>query len=320
MIEQTRVLARKAASLKHIVIASAALALLTGCSTVHHNNSALLMDKGQTKSAEATVEKKQDTESFALRSILRHESSFAQEAEIIEDDGTEMGEVGVDAEVRDPLEGLNRVFNGVNRGIDLALIRPISKVYGAVVPSPIRMMVGNIFRNFEAPGDVVNYTLQGNGAEAGKSLKRLVINSTLGIGGLFDVADHLGTPYNPTDFGLTLNDWGVGEGIYVVTPLLGPSTTRDSVGRIVDIALYPTTYIGVITDFDFGGTISRGVEIVDKRQRNGPLLDNVIFASPDPYVTLRSTYIQRRRSLASDNILGAEGMDDNLPVIVTSGS
>lgn len=281
--------------------------LLAACSSVKPNNSALLLETTpSTKIAVTPVSKPLPSSS----------TSFAQTVPANEEE-EQMDDTEV--EVNDPYEGFNRGANGFNRGVDIAVIRPVSKVYGAVIPGPLRLIVRNGLRHLETPGDFINYMLQGNPQEAGKTLKRLVINSTLGLGGAFDVANHLGTAYNPTDFGLTLADWGVGEGSYLVTPILGPSTTRDSLGRIVDIALSPQSYLGVFTNFDFGGAIARSVEIVDQRNRNGDLLDNVIFASPDPYVTLRSTYIQRRRSLASGNVLGAEGMEEPLPVIATAG-
>lgn len=283
-----------------------AVFVLSGCSSIAQNNSALLIGSNSNVDLAAYTPKP--------KPVLTHSVSFAQEG--VEGDG----EIASDLDVKDPFEGLNRVSFGINRAFDTVAFRPLSKVYGAVVPGPIRLMVRNILRNIDAPADALNYVLQGDGNQAGKSVKRFVINSTLGIGGAFDVADHLGTGYNPTDFGLTLDDWGVGEGNYGVIPLLGPTNTRDSVGRIVDSALSPTTYISVFTNFGFGGAIARGTEILDQRQRNGALLDNVIFASPDPYVSLRSTYVQRRRAKASGNVIGADGMDDALPVIVTSGS
>ena len=286
--------------------------LLAGCSTFHQNNSALLIQP----KAEAQVAAVPRSKPIVISHVASSKSFYGQtvEAPASEDEQTEDELI-----VNDKSEGLNRVFFGFNRALDVAIVRPISKVYGIVVPGPVRLIARNGLRHLEAPGDLINYTLQGNGGEAGKTLKRFVINSTLGLGGAFDVADHLGTPYNPTDFGLTLADWGVGEGRYLVNPLLGPSTVRDTVGRIGDIALSPTTYAGVLTDFDYAGIIANGTNIVDQRQRNGELLDNVIFASPDPYVTLRSTYIQRRRALASGNIIGAEGDDAALPEIQSAG-
>lgn len=285
---------------------------LTGCSAVHQNNSALLIQPQVKTQVAALPRANPIVTSYKASS----QSSYGQTVQASETGGEQTEDELI---VNDSHEGLNRFFFGINRGLDLVIVRPISKVYGAIVPSPIRLIARNGLRHLEAPGDVINYTLQGNGSEAGKTLKRFVINSTLGLGGAFDVADHLGTAYNPTDFGLTLAGWGAGEGRYLVNPLLGPSTVRDTFGRIGDIALSPTSYLGIITDFGYGGVIANGTNIIDQRQRNGELLDNVIFASPDPYVTLRSTYIQRRRSLASGNVIGSGGADPALPEIQSAG-
>ncbi|MEP3525227.1 MAG: VacJ family lipoprotein [Hyphomicrobiales bacterium] len=292
---------------------------LAGCS-VTANNSALLLD---TSSKISVVEIPRVNPTRDTNSLPSSKSVFAQtvksppEAEqVIEEDALLNDSV---VEAKDPNENFNRKVHGFNFGVDKVIIRPLSKVYGTVVPPLFRLVIKNGLRHLEIPGDLINYTLQGNGKEAGTTLKRFFINSTLGIGGAFDIAGELGHSYNPTDFGLTLADWGVGEGRYLVTPIFGPGTVRDAFGRIVDIGLKPQTYIGVITDFNYGGLISNGVETIDKRHRNGDLLDNVIISSPDPYVTLRSIYLQRRRALASDNIIGADGMLDALPAIATAG-
>ena len=285
---------------------------LAGCSTFHQNNSALLIQP----QADAQVAVAPRANPIAASYTTSSSSSYGQTAEAPAGDDEQAEDELI---INDKNEGLNRFFFGFNRALDFAIVRPISIVYGIVVPSPVRLIARNGLRHLEAPGDLINYTLKGNGREAGKTLKRFVINSTLGLGGAFDVADHLGTPYNPTDFGLTLADWGVGEGSYLVNPLLGPSTVRDTFGRIGDIALTPTTYVGFLTDFNYAGVIANGTNIVDQRQRNGELLDNVIFASPDPYVTLRSTYIQRRRALVSGEAVGVEGDDAALPEIQSAG-
>lgn len=303
-----------ATKLGKILIAPSLIALaLTGCSVVP-NNSALLLGAPEKTSLVSIPRAKPGK---LVGANVSYGQTVEAEPTIIEGEEEVLEDSVVEA--NDPGENFNRAVHGLNTGLDRIIIRPISKVYGAVIPAPFRLMVKNGLRHLEIPGDLINYGLQGNGKELGTTFKRLAINSTLGVGGLFDAAGHMGIEYNPTDFGLTLADWGVGEGRYVVTPFFGPGTVRDSFSRIVDIGLKPQTYIGVITDFDFGGIISTGVEAVDKRERNGDLLDNVIFASPDPYVTLRSTYLQRRRALASDNIIGAEGMQDALPVIATAG-
>lgn len=294
----------------HLLTVSCVALTLAGCSSVVKNNSALLLDAKPATSGIAVSQ---------IKTLPGSRAVFAQTVQSSDQDIEEEELEDTAIETSDPREKLNRKFFAVNKGIDKVAIRPLSKAYGTVVPGPIRLVVRNALRHLETPGDLINYALQRNPKQFGTTFKRLVINSTLGLGGAFDVADHLGTAYNPTDFGLTLADWGVGEGNYHVTPFFGPTTTRDYAGRLVDIALSPQSYIGVFTNFNYGGLIARGVGAIDKRERNGELLDNIIFASPDPYVTLRSTYLQRRRALASGNVLGAEGMEEPLPVIATAG-
>ncbi len=293
---------------KPLIIATFASLILTGCSTTKPNNSALLFDN---KPVQVTRANKQSD-------LLISHSTFGQTVtQVTTEEAAPLTDTLIEA--HDPNERWNRKIHKFNFFFDKVLIRPTAKIYEIFVPPPVRLVVKNGLRHLEIPGDLINYTLQGNGKQAGKTFKRFAINSTLGLGGALDVAGYMGIEYNPTDFGLTLANWNVREGRYVVVPFGGPSTTRDSLGRIVDIAFSPTTYVGLITDFNFTGIIARSTSIIDKRHRNGSLLDNVIFASPDPYVTLRSTYLQRRRSSASDNILGADGMDDALPVIATAG-
>lgn len=305
---------KSASKLGKSLIAPAVIAMaLAGCSGIP-NNKAFLFEAPARTSLAAIPRAKPGA-------LATHKATYGQTVEIqtANQDGEDEALEDSVIEVNDPGEKLNRVSHGFNTGVDKIFVSPISKLYGVLIPSPIRLIIRNGLRHLEAPGDIINYTLQGNGKELGTTLKRFAINSTLGVGGIFDAAGHMGIEYNPTDFGLTMADWGVGEGRYLVTPLFGPSTLRDSFGRIVDIGLRPQSYLSLFTSFEYGGLVSSGVETIDRREQNGDLLDNVIFSSPDPYVTLRSTYLQRRRARASDNILGAEGMEDVLPVIATAG-
>lgn len=296
-----------------LTIAGTLAMFLTGCSSITPNNSAILLNQAETpKLASALV-----AEPLPSSASLYGQSAAAAPAESASAaDEPANGEV---LDVHDPREKWNRKFTAFNIGFDKVLIRPVSHVYGAVVPPPVRLAVKNLLRYFETPGDLVNYSLQGNGKEVKHTLKRFAINTTLGLGGVFDVAQFMDLPYNPTDFGLTLASYGVKEGKYLVLPVLGPSTTRDSLGRFADIAFRPQTYIGLYTDFNYGNVISQGTEAIDRRFRNGDLIDDVIFASPDPYITLRSTYLQRRRALVAGTADDNSNADVALPVISTAG-
>lgn len=194
----------------------------------------------------------------------------------------------------DPNEGFNRAVHGFNKGVDRALLRPASQVYGAVVPSPLRTGVNNFAENLEGPGDVVNNILQGRIDEAGNNTLRFALNVTMGIGGLFDAATFLGMPEGDTDFGETLHIWGVGEGAYVEEPLRGPSTQRDSVGRVVDLFLNPFSYVLKPAHSEVA-TGAEALSIIGDRAKFGETVDSVLYDSADSYAQARLLYLQNRR-------------------------
>ncbi len=142
----------------------------------------------------------------------------------------------------DPFEAQNRKVHAFNRGVDRALFRPASRAYGIGLPGPVKEGVSNFANNLSVPGWVVNDVLQGQGEDAGHNFFRFMINSTLGVAGIFDPATSMGLPERETDFGETLHAWGSGEGAYLELPLLGPSTARDATGTVVDVVLNPLRY------------------------------------------------------------------------------
>jgi phospholipid-binding lipoprotein MlaA len=136
--------------------------------------------------------------------------------------------------------------------------------------------------------------------------------TVLGAGGLLDPATEFGLPKDDTDFGITLGKHGVAEGTYWMIPLVGPITTRDAVGGLVDIALTPTSYIGFIEPGispETGISLVTG-EVVHTRDHNADLIDELLYESPDPYISLRSVYLQRRRSEVAGDKAGAEALPD----------
>lgn len=194
----------------------------------------------------------------------------------------------------DPNEGLNRAVHGFNKTVDRALLRPASQVYGTVVPGPVRTGVNNFAENLEGPGDVVNSLLQGRIDKAGENTLRFAVNATMGIGGIFDAATFLGLPEGDTDFGETLHVWGAGEGAYVEEPLRGPSTTRDSVGRVVDLFLNPFSYVLKPAHAEVA-TGAEALSIIGDRYRFGETVDSVLYDSADSYAQARLLYLQNRR-------------------------
>ena len=206
-------------------------------------------------------------------------------------------------QMNDPLEPTNRFFYEVNDGIDTYFFRPLAVAYG-YIPGAIRDPVHNVLANLSSPIIFSDDVLQTKPQRAGTTMMRFLINSTAGVGGLFDVADHLGYKRHTTDFGVTLALWGVGPGPFLFLPVLGPSDPRDATGFGVDAALDPFDYA------TFGGAATLrvsqfGLNAVDTRQRLIGTIEPIKRTALDPYATFRSLYRQNRESVidetANDN-------------------
>ncbi|MFN0315929.1 MAG: VacJ family lipoprotein [Burkholderiales bacterium] len=198
---------------------------------------------------------------------------------------------------RDPFEPLNRGVYKVNDALDRAILKPVAKGYRAVVPVPFRGGISNFLENLSDVPVALNGMLQGKFRQAASDGGRFIINSSVGILGIFDVATHLGLPRHDEDFGQTLGFWGLGSGPYLMLPLLGPSSVRDGSGLIVDYATTPATYA-----FEDGpqAWTALGVRVVDQR---ASLLDAERLldeAALDRYSFLRDVYLQRRERLVHD--------------------
>ena len=153
------------------------------------------------------------------------------------------GKPPVETGINDPFEAQNRETHAMNREIDRLLLRPAAKGYGTILPEPVQRSVGNFADNIDLPSSVVNDILQANIDDAAHNFTRFLINTTIGIGGIFDPATSFGLLARDSDFGETLAVWGFGEGHYVELPLLGPSTKRDTIGRVVDLFTNPLTFV-----------------------------------------------------------------------------
>lgn len=212
-------------------------------------------------------------------------------------------------EFADPYEGFNRRMHSVNLVLDRNIIRPAAQGYDTVTPELFQHLIGNGLDFLDQPQYLANYLLQGDIEASLRVLGRITLNTVLGVG-LLDPATEFGLPSEPTDFGITLGKWGVGEGAYLVLPAFGPTTFRDLGGDIVDRGFTPSTYVGLFTDVDLFGPTVAVVGVIDQRDRNADLIDEVLYNSPDSYVTLRSVYLQRRRAL-----IQGETSPDSLPDI-----
>ena len=199
-------------------------------------------------------------------------------------------------ETNDPIEPFNRAMLKFNRVIEKGIIKPVTIVYRAILPRPVRRGITNFLWNLESPVIFANDLLQGESGRAWDTTRRFVINSTVGIAGLFDVAKHLGIERHDEDFGQTLAVHGVGEGPYLVLPLFGPSNPRDGIGLIVDILLDPFAWLLRIKDADalrITRTLVDGLDTYDRHLEDIEALEE---ASLDYYATLRSAYRQNRNS------------------------
>lgn len=144
-------------------------------------------------------------------------------------------------DISDPLEPINRVVDSFNDKVDRAVIKPVAQAYENTAPAPVRSSVTHFFDNLGEPRVIVNQFLQGKPREGISDTGRFLVNSTLGVFGLFDPASQMGLTKHEEDFGQTFGRWGIGEGWYLVLPLLGPSTVRDTVGRVGDSQLDPVS-------------------------------------------------------------------------------
>ncbi|MDR1350094.1 MAG: VacJ family lipoprotein [Zoogloeaceae bacterium] len=199
----------------------------------------------------------------------------------------------------DPFEGFNRAMFSVHREVDSALMRPLAKGYDTAVPLPARMSVSNFFDNFRDLGRSGNALLQGKGEAGATGLARLLVNSTLGIFGLFDVASEMGLEAGNENFAQTLTHWGAPPGPYLFVPLMGPNTPRDLAGWSVDQSIYPLWRH--VDDHPALRNSLAGVNLVRQRALLLPIDHLLDEASLDPYAYLRDAYLQSRIAAPDDD-------------------
>ena len=201
------------------------------------------------------------------------------------------------AEEADKLEGINRKVFYVNERLDHYVLRPVAVTYTKVIPDPLERGVDNFFSNLGEIGNVVNDVLQGKFKQAGLDSSRFLINTTIGVAGLFDVAARAGIEKNEgEDFGQTLAVWGVGEGPYLMLPLIGPSTLRDAPSKFVDSLTSPLSYV----DDVLARNSARALDLLATR---ASLLEYDEIISGDKYLFVRDVYLQRNRYLVNDGAI-----------------
>ena len=195
--------------------------------------------------------------------------------------------------ISDPFEASNRQAHEINKSIDKNIIRPMAIVYGDITPIKLQSVANNMSMNFSLPRYSMNYILQGELKNASKSSMKFLVNSTLGVGGIYDFSSQLGLTSEKTDFGETMAKWGFREGPYLEILVLGPSNQRDGIGKVVDLVLDPVSLIGVgaksvatATSVAFG---------LSARSQFRESIDSILYESADSYAQSRLFFLQNRR-------------------------
>ncbi len=213
------------------------------------------------------------------------------------------------AQINDPFEPTNRAIFDFNDSVDIYFMRPVAQGYRAVVPAFGRDRISDFLAYLKSPALLANDLLEGNFSRAGTTLERFAVNTTFGVFGIMDVAAPMGLPAHDADFGQTFGVWGIGEGPYIVLPLLGPSNPRDAIGSAADSYADPLDLYLQDNHFKWASWTRFGVSGVSRREAYLDVLDDVKRTSLDYYSAMRSLYRQRRAA----DILRAQspaGSDD----------
>ncbi|MEM1087285.1 MAG: VacJ family lipoprotein [Pseudomonadota bacterium] len=211
----------------------------------------------------------------------------------------------------DPFEGVNRVMFDVNNGLDRAVLEPVADGYRAVTNEAVRGGVSNFLNNLGEPVVLVNTVLQGKPGAAFDTASRFMLNTTVGVLGVFDPATAIGVPEHNEDFGQTLGKWGVPPGPYLVLPVIGPSNLRDSVGSGVDGFANPLNYGQGDTYVASRAAIGVTGAVSARERLDGAI--EALNSQPEPYVALRRNYSQQREAAIRDGELEDDPFKD-LPV------
>ena len=217
-----------------------------------------------------------------------------------------------DTSKADPYEGFNRSMLEFNLAVDEAVFEPAAKGYTAVTPEFGRDRVSDFFQNLGEPVTFINDVLQGEGKRAGQTAFRFVINSTLGIAGLWDIAEYEGLEAHDEDFGQTLAVWGVDSGPYLVMPFLGATNPRDLTGFVVDRGLNPTTYVNYTDDDDDEVVLRVGMVVLNGLNSRARAQDSIetLKSQAEPYVALRNLHVRQRDAAIRNGQSDPEAYDE----------
>ncbi len=240
--------------------------------------------------------------------LLMSSTAFAQPNQ-----GNDIHDSDYTADIRDPWEGMNRAIFSFNNGFDEYILEPVSRGYHWLLPDFMEEGIHNFFLNLRFPSYLLSDVVQFKFSQALRHTGRFLINTTAGIGGLIDVAQHVGLPDHKEDFGIALAYHGVGPGPYLVLPFLGPSNVRDTVGTVVDLLIDPVAIFFYTNSIDNEFWVGAGISswrMVDARTQLLEAIDAAKESSLDYYLFVQSAYYQDRRGLLYD---GFQDSDDDLP-------
>jgi phospholipid-binding lipoprotein MlaA len=219
--------------------------------------------------------------------------------------------------INDPFEPTNRFIFSVNNVLDDAVIKPVTGIYRAILPDFIRSGVHNFFGNLKTPVTLANDILQGEPERAGNTVMRFLINTTLGVGGLWDRASSWGYNSHSEDFGQTMATWGVGEGPFLMLPIFGPSNPRDAIGKFADTFIDPINLWAANNDQEWV-PLARAIGTgIDQRDQIWDILDDLKKSSVDYYAAIRSLYRQRRIENISN---GKDSKNNPTPSLANSAT
>ena len=228
----------------------------------------------------------------AAENSANNRSVETLEDDPFENDDSEMSSIQNMEVISDPLEGYNRIINAFNDKLYFYFLKPVATGYDFIVPKPARVCVKRVFHNAAMPGRFINCLLQGKLTGAGRELSRFAINTTFGLGGLFSPAESCIKQYNE-DSDQTLGYYGIGTGIYIVWPILGPSSLRGTIGKIIDTGLDPLNYTKIKV---YERLSIKTYDTLNKTSLKLGEYEQLKKSAIDPYISLRNAYFQHRQN------------------------
>lgn len=223
--------------------------------------------------------------------------------------GPQAVDTDITAPTKDDLSGFNKASADFNRTMDKIILKPIAGGYKAITPKPARQGLSNVLKNLMEPWTIINEMLQLNFKGAAHSSKRFVVNTTLGIGGLFDQATDMNLPRHKEDFGQTLAVWGMTPGTYIVLPFIGPSNIRDTIGFGVDFFFEPINYILHDQGYHAEAYIRTGLQVIDFRASNYDAVNDYLYRA-DSYDRMKLFYEQTRAFQIRNGLTASDAEDD----------